>query len=277
MDQPEPYTYTDPSDDTLTIDRISNVVTLEARQGDQAAGIHVLFEDVEQVVAAIRTAAGAQACDRCGCSPRCCACDFTAAGAQQPEPEERPGGETLRERMEREQPEAMQNSISESGDATCSACGARNGEHWHRCPDRASAREDLQRERYADAILAALARDTTNGPDWGAAADAAMAVADEEQQTLLAMLQAERGQADGIIRRLRAELGQARGTTGQDTTVPADGEQQIAELTDADRQFLRFALDEAADRMYSSDGFTDDDEAALSKLRRLAADPEPTA
>lgn len=120
-----------------------------------------------------------------------------AAGAQQPEPtacdldsaaegasqsasglnDARRGGETLRERMEREQPEVMQ-----------------------------IAREDLRRERYADAILAALARDTANGPNWGAAADAAQVVADEEQQTLLAILQAERGQADGIIRRLRAAL-----------------------------------------------------------------------
>jgi hypothetical protein len=41
-------------------------------------------------------------------------------------------------------------------------------------------------------------------------------------------------------------------------------------LTDAERQFLTFALDQAADEMSLADGFTADDEAALEKLRRLA-------
>lgn len=40
-------------------------------------------------------------------------------------------------------------------------------------------------------------------------------------------------------------------------------------LTDAERTFLSFALDLAQDRMLSEDGFTDEDEAALIRLRKL--------
>ncbi|MFJ1667406.1 hypothetical protein ACIOK4_13655 [Streptomyces bottropensis] len=47
---------------------------------------------------------------------------------------------------------------------------------------------------------------------------------------------------------------------------------QTALLSGAERQFLTFALDLAFDRMVSDDGFTDEDEAALAKLRRLAAE-----
>lgn len=37
-----------------------------------------------------------------------------------------------------------------------------------------------------------------------------------------------------------------------------------------ERQFLTFALDQAADEMALGDGFTDEDEAALARLRRMA-------
>ncbi|WP_237313822.1 hypothetical protein [Streptomyces sp. AMCC400023] len=52
---------------------------------------------------------------------------------------------------------------------------------------------------------------------------------------------------------------------------------QTALLSGAERQFLTFALDLAFDRMVSDDGFTDEDEAALAKLRRLAAEATPVA
>lgn len=51
---------------------------------------------------------------------------------------------------------------------------------------------------------------------------------------------------------------------------------RAAVLTDNERQFLRFALDLAFDRMVSDDGFTDEDEAALKRLRRMA-DETPAA
>ncbi|MFI5664623.1 hypothetical protein [Streptomyces sp. NPDC051684] len=48
-----------------------------------------------------------------------------------------------------------------------------------------------------------------------------------------------------------------------------------ADLTDAERQFLAFALDLASDRMASlGDEFTADDVAALQKLRRIAGDEQ---
>lgn len=50
-------------------------------------------------------------------------------------------------------------------------------------------------------------------------------------------------------------------------------------LSDAERQFLTFALDQAAEEMSLRDGFTDEDEAALASLRKLAAgeqQDEPT-
>lgn len=40
-------------------------------------------------------------------------------------------------------------------------------------------------------------------------------------------------------------------------------------LTPAERKFLTFALDLAADAMYAQDGFTGEDEAALDSLREL--------
>jgi hypothetical protein len=41
-------------------------------------------------------------------------------------------------------------------------------------------------------------------------------------------------------------------------------------LSESERTFLKFALDLAFDQMCSGDGFTDDDEAALATLRKLA-------
>lgn len=91
--QPEPYTYTDPSDDTLTIGRINNVVSLLAHQGNDTTEIHVLPADVDQVVAAIRTAAGQCpgyetqpnrcTCPCVGCMHNCAA-HHPAAGQDQP-------------------------------------------------------------------------------------------------------------------------------------------------------------------------------------------------
>ncbi|MFD9721068.1 hypothetical protein [Streptomyces sp. NPDC059076] len=48
-------------------------------------------------------------------------------------------------------------------------------------------------------------------------------------------------------------------------------------LTDAERQFLTFAMDLAFDEMVSNDGFTDQDHAALEKFRGLATPPAAPA
>ncbi|MFG3287291.1 hypothetical protein ACGF3G_00510 [Streptomyces sp. NPDC048179] len=47
-------------------------------------------------------------------------------------------------------------------------------------------------------------------------------------------------------------------------------------LSDAERKMLTFALDQAQERIWLEDGFTDGDQAAIDSLRRLtesAADP----
>jgi hypothetical protein len=60
---------------------------------------------------------------------------------------------------------------------------------------------------------------------------------------------------------------------------PTNLHEQIP-LSATERQFLTFALDQAAEEMSLRDGFTADDQAALEKLRRLAneqpAEAHPT-
>jgi len=51
---------------------------------------------------------------------------------------------------------------------------------------------------------------------------------------------------------------------------PAEAQPADEALTAAERQFLKFALDLAFDRMVSDSGFTDEDDAALARLRRMA-------
>lgn len=55
---------------------------------------------------------------------------------------------------------------------------------------------------------------------------------------------------------------------------PAEARPANEALTAAERKFLHFALDEAADEMSYGDGFTDDDQAALDRLRLLAGKDE---
>lgn len=132
-----------------------------------------------------------------------------AAGAQQPEPEERresPFSETLAAAgVTRVQFDAsfhrerLMQAFSDAG-AICGDCGAQPGDRD--CPDCERAR--------------------------GWYADAALAIRDRQVEQLAAGRATWKAKAEEIEAdrdRLRAELGQARGTTGQDTTVPAHGEQ----------------------------------------------------
>jgi hypothetical protein len=50
---------------------------------------------------------------------------------------------------------------------------------------------------------------------------------------------------------------------------------RAAALTEAERTMLAYALDQAQERIWSEDGFTDDDQAAVTSLRRLAAETQP--
>jgi len=174
MTTPELYTYTDPSDDTLTIGRTRNVVSLLAHQGNDTTEIHVLPADVEQVVAAIRTAAG----------------------------QDQPG-----ESCGREQPHPTHKFM--------------RGRVLHQCqgvaasPDGQDQPHD-RRARYAAAIqLKVVPRIALTSilPEVYEATDAAMAVADTEQQDHVAATKYWFDAADEWreeIVRLRAELAQAR-------------------------------------------------------------------
>lgn len=54
---------------------------------------------------------------------------------------------------------------------------------------------------------------------------------------------------------------------------PAD---RAAGLTEAERTMLTYALDQAQEKIWSEDGFTDEDQAAVDSLRQLAAGtPQP--
>lgn len=56
--------------------------------------------------------------------------------------------------------------------------------------------------------------------------------------------------------------------------LPAStGQTHPAPLTDAERTMLTYALDQAQEHIWSRDGFTDGDQAAVTSLRRLAAEP----
>lgn len=45
-------------------------------------------------------------------------------------------------------------------------------------------------------------------------------------------------------------------------------------LTDAERTMLTYALDQAQEHIWSRDGFTEEDQAAVSSLRRLTAEAQ---
>lgn len=55
---------------------------------------------------------------------------------------------------------------------------------------------------------------------------------------------------------------------------PAEAQAAEAPLTAAERKFLHFALDLAFDALVSGAGFTNEDDAACAKLRRMAGKDE---
>ncbi|MFF8447901.1 hypothetical protein ACF06Q_09390 [Streptomyces leeuwenhoekii] len=61
-----------------------------------------------------------------------------------------------------------------------------------------------------------------------------------------------------------------------DEAQPAETDAETATLSPAERTMLTYALDQAQEHIWSRDGFTDEDQAALDSLRRLAAE-QPAA
>jgi hypothetical protein len=74
--------------------------------------------------------------------------------------------------------------------------------------------------------------------------------------------------------RLRTAWGEMRDRAEQiEAEVQRLGADRAAVLSDAERTMLTYALDQAQERIWSEGGFTDEDQAAVTSLRRLAAAP----
>ncbi|RPK56173.1 hypothetical protein EES43_24335 [Streptomyces sp. ADI96-02] len=61
-------------------------------------------------------------------------------------------------------------------------------------------------------------------------------------------------------------------STHQPPAAPPAPADRAAVLTEAERTMLTYALDEAQEHIWSRDGFTDEDQAAVTSLRRLAGE-----
>ncbi|MFF1957998.1 hypothetical protein ACFVWX_13530 [Streptomyces sp. NPDC058220] len=194
-DQPEPYTYTDPSDDTLTIGRTNNVVSLKAEQGDKVTDIHVLTEDAERVVAAIRTAAGQPEPDRATVLVE--AADFLRDAHFRDGLSVQEIGTALRRMAdEAQQPTAGGRPVVPPGCQPQDCCG-----------DPTAHPTDVRRARYAVAIDAASGWVLDGGQHM---VDAVLAVADGEIADSHAALRRGNSRLADENARLRAELEQAR-------------------------------------------------------------------
>lgn len=69
---------------------------------------------------------------------------------------------------------------------------------------------------------------------------------------------------DALAEQIAAPARRVLGVDADDIAAPPMA------LNEADRHFLDFALDQAAEEKSLGDGFTDADRASLTKLRRLA-------
>ncbi|GHI91304.1 hypothetical protein [Streptomyces olivaceus] len=72
-----------------------------------------------------------------------------------------------------------------------------------------------------------------------------------------------------------ADAEAVHGHGGATRLVWAEAQQPVT-LSPAERTMLDYALDQAQERIWSDDGFTDEDQAAVDSLRRLTAD-QPAA
>ncbi|MEY9995850.1 hypothetical protein ABIE67_007882 [Streptomyces sp. V4I8] len=126
--------------------------------------------------------------------------------------------------------------------------------------DLTSPNDPITRGAAAKRIAAALDSLTTPAP-----ADRAAEVA--ELRRKLAAAERIRENADF---HLGQEMARRQSAEKEAARLSAD---RAAVLTDAERTMLAYALDQAQERIWSEDGFTDEDQAAVTSLRRLAAAP----
>jgi hypothetical protein len=77
------------------------------------------------------------------------------------------------------------------------------------------------------------------------------------------------------MRELKAAVDAIAAMPAAPVAAPPTGQAGLV-LTEDERTMLAYALDQAQEKIWSEDGFTDKDQAAVDSLRRLAAEtPEP--
>ncbi|MER6832668.1 hypothetical protein ABT320_01540 [Streptomyces cellulosae] len=104
--------------------------------------------------------------------------------------------------------------------------------------------------------------------EYGEVADAVLAVLPSAADWDALVREADRLRRDGAALHARAEeLDMQLAALRQQVTEPTD---RAAVLSAAERAMLTYALDQAQEHIWSRDGFTDEDQAAVDSLRRMA-------
>jgi hypothetical protein len=146
-----------------------------------------------------------------------------------------------------------------------------SGKPCEHCARLAAAREHLAAH---DANHAVLAADSGRAAALLRAAD----IAEDVAESLRKHHEFERSTgALDVMAELRRVAAEATPVAASSARANETAPSVAAPLSDTDRQFLTFALDLAADQMASPRGvvFTDEDAAAMAKLRRVAAESAP--
>ncbi|MEU3426620.1 hypothetical protein [Streptomyces gardneri] len=236
-----------------------NQVALLIKGPDGTAGICIPLDRVEEVVAGIRDAA-------------------RQASGQQPDGEERYTAEVVQAARRRYEAEPKcpncEHLWKHHGEEVCGVrsrhqgtaynCGCTDAEEDHApVAGLSDTQPTVDRAAVRERVRLAIAKQWIDETGSGRTVDE---LDDFEFGTL----------ADAVL----AALGKTTtpAVEGDEAHTCPDGEpcpgHDQPALTSAERKFLHFALDEAAEEMSYGDGFTDEDQAALDRLRLLAGKDE---
>lgn len=126
-----------------------------------------------------------------------------------------------------------------------------------------------------DALYANANRGWRRGDAWKARAEQADAALNHIRGIARRLVAHSIGFQDVLDDSDRDPWARTVGTDISELCAAFDGVQQPGgELSETERTMLAFALDQAQEKIWSEDGFTDADQAAVDSLRRLAAEPE---
>jgi signal transduction histidine kinase len=154
----------------------------------------------------------------------------------------------------------------------------RRADELHRAPVEPAVPappDDDRRERYTDAILNALAADTSRGPVWGSAAAAVMAVADAETATLRQQLTDAQQLLRRIIRRgahadaVQREIGELIAQT-HELRERAERAEKRAAAMEAERNRYRKHSIKAEQRAHAAEQRARELEQRVTTLEHVA-------